>query len=73
MNDPNDADAARPGGEDPVWAESDWPSSVGARGYVREGFARELVVFVVGVVTTAASYVLSRRFDALLEERFKDE
>lgn len=73
MRDPDEHDASLPGGEDPVWAESDWPSSVGARGYAREGFARELVVFVVGVVTTAASYLLSRRFDALLEERFKDE
>ena len=73
VRDPDEYDASLPGGEDPVWAESDWPSSVGARGYAREGFARELVVFVVGVVTTAASYLLSRRFDALLEERFKDE
>ena len=69
-----DADeAGLAGGGDPLWCESDWPGSVGARAYERESDAFELGVFVAGVAVTIAAMWLANRFEEAMKRAFKEE
>lgn len=69
-----DADeAGLAGGGDPLWCESDWPGSVGARAYERESDAFELGVFVAGVVVTIAAIWMANRFEEAMKRAFKEE
>ena len=69
-----DADeAGLAGGGDPLWCESDWPGSVGARAYERESDAFELGVFVAGVAVTVAAIWLANRFEEAMKRAFKEE
>ena len=69
-----DADeAGLAGGGDPLWCESDWPGSVGARAYERESDAFELGVFVAGVAVTVAAIWLANRFEEAMKRAVKEE
>ena len=70
---PSELEAALPGGLDPIWAESNWPAGIGVIMYHHEGTAREWAMLAFGLVITAGSYVLVRRFNHQVKERFKEE
>ena len=72
VSDPSPAEAALPGGADPIWAESNWPGNIGVMMYQHEGDARDFGILALGVAITAVSYVLARRFDQQVKERLKE-
>ena len=58
---------------DPVWCESDWPSSIGARVFREASATVEYGTFIAGTAVTALAVLLTNRLDAVARARFKEE
>ena len=58
---------------DPVWCESDWPSSIGARVFREASATVEYGAFIAGTAVTALAVLLTNRLDAVARARFKEE
>ena len=58
--DPDEDEEDLPGGADALWAESDWPSSIGIEMYRSEGVVRETMFFALGVAVVAGALACAK-------------
>ena len=68
-----DADDDENEDPDPLWCESDWPVSIGARVFHEASATNEWIATLAGAAVTFLAALFANELDAIAKTRFKEE